>query len=877
MFVETDEENDEIIEPNECQSVTRDFFNIHGYPTPDPDENISGVDIEIYNVEIIKRNEMQIIIIPNEIRRISDLYVSISPLNSESTKMTIIFPPSVEIIDEGVFRNQERIKEVIFAEGLKRIENNAFYGCPELKELSIPDSVAFIGENAFAECSISKLSISDENSHVEYFRNKYGTEITELTLRRNGKNGIENLEYISTLGLPLLKKIRITGVPFSDEEFDRVKNLFPDITLINGKEQEDEKSDDPLTINDETWIIYKGVLYGSRRNFGQEYRTPVKDLPYHYDIQYTHEKVVVIPDGVIEIAPYALKEKYIGEIVLPNTLQIIGNDALSYNQIKVLDLPNSLKTMGDDAIYWCSLKELSIPKSLTSIGDIGNSIGRLILSDSIIDNVSEKRGLIELLAEAYEIIIINDTNQYMKLYELVVEHRNYWLRKITFIGADISWRKRLQMEFASKEWKRKKIKVECISEEDKKIISVNGKDIASIDDKDINILIARINRSLNALSTQEAEIIRDMVTAMIDEYNKSLNTKNDSLLGYLNPEIELSLALDNPKAIRAALLANLETILTKINYNSDMKKLIDLPNIDIYHSERPLSTETLEDKIRYICFIAEKYTKKFFQNDVIDALQEAKKGLSENVIDLSQTEKILEKDYLNEFERKMEELFIRAVRTEELILDLEGKRLSQLSVLISMIKDEISFLLDIKNKKRFLARIDALSNSIDYLTANFSPLDQELMIRKKLMEILDDMSKLDFRQIRREKLVHFIKNGLLIYKGEESEDNELNPIAVSIKEISGIITDNNMHDQRNAEIAQVITGILNKWLNALEEKDPLSAIPENSGLPTPNNWQNLDEETRIMIYILKEIEQVKYSVARTLSEEKDKKKYVFKK
>ena len=140
----------------------------------------------------------------------------------------------------------------------------------------------------------------------------------------------------------------------------------------------------------------------------------------------------------------------------------------------------------------------------------------------------------------------------MKLYELVVEHRNYWLRKITFIGADISWRKRLQMEFASKKWERKKIKVECISEEDKKIISVNGKDIASIDDKDINILIARINRSLNALSIQEAEIIRDMVTAMIDEYNKSLNTKNVSLLGYLNPEIELSLALDNPKAIRAA-------------------------------------------------------------------------------------------------------------------------------------------------------------------------------------------------------------------------------------------------------------------------------------------------------------------------------------
>jgi len=27
MFVETDDENDEIIEPNECQSVTRDFFN----------------------------------------------------------------------------------------------------------------------------------------------------------------------------------------------------------------------------------------------------------------------------------------------------------------------------------------------------------------------------------------------------------------------------------------------------------------------------------------------------------------------------------------------------------------------------------------------------------------------------------------------------------------------------------------------------------------------------------------------------------------------------------------------------------------------------------------------------------------------------------
>ena len=64
----------------------------------------------------------------------------------------LIFPNTIETIDEETFARQAKIQSVQFSEGLLHIGAKAFQDCIHLKELYLPDSLASFDKEAFSGC-----------------------------------------------------------------------------------------------------------------------------------------------------------------------------------------------------------------------------------------------------------------------------------------------------------------------------------------------------------------------------------------------------------------------------------------------------------------------------------------------------------------------------------------------------------------------------------------------------------------------------------------------------------------------------------------------------------------------------------------------------
>jgi hypothetical protein len=73
----------------------------------------------------------------------------------------IVFPPEIEAIAPGAFRNIDEITSLVFEQGkLESIPEYAFAGCKNLKHVMFSDRIKSIGNNAFEDCAgIEDLSL----------------------------------------------------------------------------------------------------------------------------------------------------------------------------------------------------------------------------------------------------------------------------------------------------------------------------------------------------------------------------------------------------------------------------------------------------------------------------------------------------------------------------------------------------------------------------------------------------------------------------------------------------------------------------------------------------------------------------------------------
>ena len=343
------------------------------------------------------------------------------------TKSSVTIPDTVKHIAGGVFKNNNKISEVILPNELLSIGDNAFKGTA-LSTVTIPRSVTKIGTNAFPSCNLKVYQPSAgydyDSSNKTVLNDSYTkgndtfyyiiksddtaeiigckTTSTELTVPEEidgytvssiGDYGFAKCSTLKSITIP--KNIKTIG-----------KYAFNGCTgLINATIPTTVSSVDDYAFNNCTGLknvtISEGVVSigkGCFYNCTSLAEAVVPDTAKYVGAYafynctsmvnatigtttesigectfYNCEKLetVVIGYSVKSIGNYAFYNCALGRVSVPSATTVIGNFAFAENSnLTKATLRKNLLTIGDGAFKDCGLlSTISIPTTVTSIGD----------------------------------------------------------------------------------------------------------------------------------------------------------------------------------------------------------------------------------------------------------------------------------------------------------------------------------------------------------------------------------------------------------------------------------------------------------------------------------------------------------------------------
>lgn len=225
-------------------------------------------------------------------------------------------------------------------------------------------NVTSIGKEAF---SVWKQSIKNEDS-----RKKIKSVIIPDGVTEIGDEAFRGCEAIETIKIPTsVKKI-------GQYAFGRCSKL-KEITLPDGmKSGKDAFSGCVSLCNEDGLIIVGNTLY-DHCNLKKENTTlvipsgVVTIAPGALSSDYsggrpTHIEEVVLPDGLVEIGEGAFHDVSFKKINIPSSVKKIGKEAFKANYgLSTITLPEGLTFIGVSAFERTSIIELRIPKSLKSL------------------------------------------------------------------------------------------------------------------------------------------------------------------------------------------------------------------------------------------------------------------------------------------------------------------------------------------------------------------------------------------------------------------------------------------------------------------------------------------------------------------------------
>ena len=245
--------------------------------------------------------------------------------NLEAVKL----PNNLNVIDESAFKNCENLTLAKIPPNVTQIRNSAFYNCKSLQELNIPENVSTIGTNAFKNCTGLKTLNYNAINLTDYNLGLLVDSKSVTTVNIGDKvqsiptglcNGMKNLETV-------------TG---GENVISTGNNCF------SNTKWEKSKEDGP---------IYMG-----------------KTL---YKLKGNNSDSITVKDGTVSIGNWALANKKLTEINLPNTLQYIGDYGL-YNcySLENIKLPDSVLKINRYAFSNCGLlRNVTLGKNLDTIGN----------------------------------------------------------------------------------------------------------------------------------------------------------------------------------------------------------------------------------------------------------------------------------------------------------------------------------------------------------------------------------------------------------------------------------------------------------------------------------------------------------------------------
>lgn len=249
-------------------------------------------------------------------------------------------PSSVEIIQNGAFRNCNKITKVIMQSGVRSIDNSVFNNASQLRTITIPSSVTQIGNEAFSYCSnLTAINVDDANSRfasdggVLYNKSK-----TTVMACPGGStyvvipNGVTTIASSAFCGCS-----KLTGVSIPTSVINIANYAFRDCSALTDFSW-------PKTVE----RIRGGVFLGCNSL-----------------------RTITIPNTVMGIDLNAFQNcSNLIEITVPNSVKYINSDAFkNCVSLSNLTLGTGITSIGSSAFEGCrSLKQVTIPKNVESIG-----------------------------------------------------------------------------------------------------------------------------------------------------------------------------------------------------------------------------------------------------------------------------------------------------------------------------------------------------------------------------------------------------------------------------------------------------------------------------------------------------------------------------
>lgn len=280
--------------------------------------------------------------------------------------MNVLLPNTLLSIGSGAFRGCRKLANLYLPDSVIRIDSNAFEKCEKLKYISLSPKIKEIETSLFEDCfSLTSVVIPEECVKIGMmsFHNC-------CSLRKIDLSKVVIIESFAFMGCNNLEKLFIPQSVKVIEEFafygcnaelQCVKNSYADTRLLD-----------------------LGIPH-TTLNFDQSSDFIIKDsilLNYVGD-----NEIVIIPEFIIKIAPYAFcNNKKVREVVC-NNIKEIGKFAFYSSSLEKIKLPDDILIIGESAFEKTFyLKDIIIPSSIKKLSKktfAESGIKHVIINDGL--------------------------------------------------------------------------------------------------------------------------------------------------------------------------------------------------------------------------------------------------------------------------------------------------------------------------------------------------------------------------------------------------------------------------------------------------------------------------------------------------------------
>ena len=251
--------------------------------------------------------------IPSTIEGLPVVSLTHRALSSNDTLRSLTIPATIYHMDIRAFERCTNLERIVFADDMVTFDRLWLKGCQSLRSLTLPGNVKVLDEALLSGLDLEELIIGSKTRSVA------GTPFTRCNITRIAVH--PDNEFLDTDGMGLISKR--DGVFVS------------------------------LATNVDSYRVPDGCTAIGHKAFS--FNTRLKE--------------VLIPEGVVALAPFAFSNSAVERVTLPGTLTKIGVKSF-YRclHLKSLELPASVRRIDSEAFSGSSLEKLTLPESITYLG-----------------------------------------------------------------------------------------------------------------------------------------------------------------------------------------------------------------------------------------------------------------------------------------------------------------------------------------------------------------------------------------------------------------------------------------------------------------------------------------------------------------------------